>query len=227
MTSQSSAMPTPRLGFRDLALFFVVTGTSLRWIAVAASAGPGSILIWILALLTFYVPLALACLELAGRYPVDGGLYVWTREAFGEFSGFMAAWTYWTSNLPYFPAVLYFAASSFLFVSPGLDSLSDNSLYFMGFACLAMAFMTALNVLGLGAGRWLHNLGALGMWAPALLLIAMGFAAFVKFGSATHFTPSAFVPHFDIHTIALWSVLTFAYSGVESQVCAPRRRSAR
>ena len=104
------------MGFRDLVLFYVITGISLRWIATAAAAGPSSIVIWVGAWLCFYTPLALSVLELSSRYPNEGGLYVWSKRAFGDFSGFMSAWTYWTSNLPYFPAVLYFAASNVLFM---------------------------------------------------------------------------------------------------------------
>ena len=108
--------PPRVMGFTDLVLFYVVTGISLRWIATAAAAGPKSIVIWIGAWLLFYLPLALSVLELSSRYPQEGGLYVWSKRAFGEFSGFMCGWSYWTSNLPYFPAVLYFAASNFLFI---------------------------------------------------------------------------------------------------------------
>jgi glutamate:GABA antiporter len=57
--------------------------------------------------LFFYVPLALSVIEPSSRYPAEGGPYVWTKKAFGEGPGFIAAWTYWNSNLPYFPAVLY------------------------------------------------------------------------------------------------------------------------
>ncbi len=39
------------MGFRDLVLFYVVTGVSLRWIATAAAAGPSSVVIWIGAFL--------------------------------------------------------------------------------------------------------------------------------------------------------------------------------
>ena len=35
--------PLRVMGFRDLVLFYVVTGVSLRWIAAAASIGPGSL----------------------------------------------------------------------------------------------------------------------------------------------------------------------------------------
>jgi amino acid transporter len=105
-------------GFADLFLFYVVTGISLRWIATAASGGPSAIVIWIGAWLCFYLPLALSVLELSSRYPQEGGLYIWTKQAFGGFAWYMSAWTYWTSNLPYFPAVLYFAASNALYMRP-------------------------------------------------------------------------------------------------------------
>ena len=84
------------MGVRDLILFYVVTGISLRWIATAAAAGPSSVVIWIGAWLAFYTPLAVSVVELSSRYPHEGGLYVWSKRAFGDFSGFMSAWTYWT-----------------------------------------------------------------------------------------------------------------------------------
>jgi glutamate:GABA antiporter len=59
--------PKRAMGFRDLILFYVVTGISLRWIASAAAAGPSSIVIWIGAWLAFYTPLALSVLELSSR----------------------------------------------------------------------------------------------------------------------------------------------------------------
>ena len=58
----------------------------------------------------------LAIVELSSRYPQEGGLYVWTREAFGPYIGFMAGWSYFTSNLPYFPSVLYFDAGNALYI---------------------------------------------------------------------------------------------------------------
>jgi len=66
------------MGLGDLILFYVVTGISLRWIATAAAGGPGSILIWGQAWLTFFLPLVLSVVELSSRYPQEGGLYVWS-----------------------------------------------------------------------------------------------------------------------------------------------------
>jgi glutamate:GABA antiporter len=205
------------MGFRDLLLFYVVTGVSLRWIAAAAAAGPSSIVIWIGAWLVFYMPLALSVIELSSRYPNEGGLYVWSKRAFGDFSGFMAAWTYWTSNLPYFPAVLYFAASNVLFVRQAQWShLSANPTFFVVFALLTLAAATLLNIVGLEVGKWLHNVGALAMWIPVLIVIGLGLLAYHRFGSATTFLLHTMTPSLRLNEIIFWSVLTFAFGGCET-----------
>ena len=112
------------LGFRDLLLFYLVTSFSLRWIATAAAAGPSALVIWVIAALGFFVPLVFTMLELSSRYPEEGGIYVWSKRAFGPFAAFITGWTYWGSNLPYFPGLLYFAAANALFIGgPAWQSL--------------------------------------------------------------------------------------------------------
>ena len=75
------------------------------------------LVVWISALVGFFIPLAASVMELSSRYPQEGGMYIWTREAFGDFAGFLSAWTYWMSNLPFFAAMLYFGAGSALFAA--------------------------------------------------------------------------------------------------------------
>jgi amino acid transporter len=209
--------PRRVLGFRDLVLFYVVTGISLRWIATAAAAGPSSIVIWIGAWLCFYTPLALSVLELSSRYPSEGGLYVWSKRAFGDFSGFMSAWTYWTSNLPYVPAVLYFAASNVLFMRQNAWAhLSNNATFYIVFSLLTLAAATLMNIVGLDVGKWLHNVGALAMWIPVAIVVVLGLIAWHRFGSATSFTLHSMRPSTHLNDIIFWSVLTFAFGGCET-----------
>src|SRR5256885_2141450 len=179
--------PPRVLGFRDLVMFYVVTGISLRWIATAAAAGPSSVVIWIGAWLVFYIPLALSVIELSSRYPNEGGLYVWSKRAFGDFAGFMSAWTYWTCNLPYFPAVLYFAASNALFMRPhAWMHLSSDSTYYIVFSFVTLAVGAILNIIRLDGGKWVPNLGALAMLGPGAILIILGLVAWhpVRAGGA-------------------------------------------
>ena len=216
-SNQDPNRPKRVLGFRDLVLFYVVTGISLRWIATAAAAGPSSIVIWIGAWFCFYTPLALSVLELSSRYPSEGGLYVWSKRAFGDFSGFMSAWTYWTSNLPYFPAVLYFAASNILFMRQSAWAhLSNNATFYIVFSLLTLSAATLMNIVGLDVGKWLHNIGALAMWIPVGIVIVMGLIAWHRYGSATSFTLHSMMPSTHLNDIIFWSVLTFAFGGCET-----------
>jgi amino acid transporter len=217
------------LGFRDVLLFYVASGLSLRWIATAAASGPSAIAVWLTALLGFFVPLAACVLDLSSRYPAEGGLYIWTREAFGPFSAFISAWTYWMSNLPYFPSVLFFAASSLLFVGGPLQQLAESPVYFLLFTVAMLVLITLLNVVGLSTGKWLNNLGAIGSLVPAVVLIALGCFSFAHFGSATHFTLSAMVPRPGMKNLIFLSTIFFAFGGCEAgsfmgdEIKEPRR----
>jgi amino acid transporter len=206
------------IGMLDLTLFYVVSGLSLRWVATAAASGPSSIAVWIFAWVGFFLPLAACVMELSSRYPEEGGLYVWAREGIGDFAGFIAAWLYAMSNLPYFPAVLYFAAGCALFAGGshgGLLALSSESGYFMAFSLVALGGITLLNVRGVKPGKWLNNAGAMGGFLPVLVLIALGLISWQRSGSATHFAWSAMMPQASIKNAIFWSTIFFAFGGVE------------
>ena len=203
--------------FRDLLLFYIVTGFSLRWIATAAGGGPSAIIIWVMGCATFYVPLVLCVLELSSRYPEEGGVYVWSKRAFGDFAGFITGWTYWTCNLPYYPSLFYFTAANALFIGGAeWQTLSDSAPYYIIFSLVALSLAVGLNVIGLDVGKWLHNLGAIGLWIPGLILLAMGCVAAVRFGSATEFSGRSLVPSTNLRDIIFWSTIAFSLSGVES-----------
>ncbi|MGH7580566.1 MAG: APC family permease, partial [Gemmatimonadales bacterium] len=222
------------MGFRDLLLFYLVTGFTVRWISSAASAGPSAVVIWLGACLLLYVPLVFTVLELSSRYPHEGGCYVWSKRAFGDFAGFMTGWTYWVCNLPYFPGLFYFTAASALFIGgASWQGLTASPAYYVTFSLVALALAVTLNVRGLGVGKWLHNVGAVGLWLPALLLIALAVISFVRFGSATPFTVESLVPSTRLKDIIFWSTIAFSLSGLESasmmgdEIRDPRRNIPR
>jgi amino acid transporter len=209
--------PKRAMGFLDLVLFYVVTGISLRWIATAASAGPSAVVIWVGAWLAFYTPLALSVIELSSRFPQEGGLYIWSKRAFGDFAGFLCAWIYWTSNLPYFPAVLYFAFSNALYMRGQRSAqFSNDARFYILFSLIALTVITLVNVIGLDIGKWLHNAGALAMWLPVMVVIVLGAVAWRRFGSATSFTAVTMTPSTHFKDIMFWSSLTFAFGGCET-----------
>lgn len=205
------------LGMTDVVLFFVVAGSNLQWVATAAAAGPSSIGLWILGGLAMFVPLSICVVFLMSRHPDEGGMYVWSKRAFGPFAGFFTGWTYWTSNLPYFPALLYFAAGNALYAGgTNVASLAASPSYYIGVAIFGLAVATVLNVLGLDVAKWLNNLGAATRWTATLVLIALGIVAWWKFGPAMPMNAHTIRPAFDLKNAIFWSVIAFAFTGPEA-----------
>jgi amino acid transporter len=218
------------LGLPDVAFFFVITGSNFQWIATAAAAGPSSIPVWLIGCGAMFVPLAIVVVYLSSRHPDEGGMYVWSARAFGPFAGFMTGWTYWVSNVTYFPALLYFMAGNALFVTGTRGgALATSPAYFIAAALAGLAFATALNAFGLGVGKWLNNIGAASRWIATLVLIGAGVVAWVRFGPATHFTVATMRPGLAIKDLIFWSVIAFAWTGPEAvsfmggEIKRPRR----
>jgi amino acid transporter len=208
---------TRSLGLRDVILFFVTAGTNFQWIATAAAAGQGSLLVWVLGGLVMFLPLSVCVVFLSSRHPAQGGLYVWSKLAFGPGVGFMTGWTYWTSNLPYFPGILYFAAGNALFVSSRASAQAGaSSGYFITFALVGLALATYLNLRGMAIAKWLNNVGAISRWLAGLVLALLGAATWLKFGPATPFSRAGLVPSLHLTDLIFWATIAFAWTGPEA-----------
>src|SRR2546428_8494939 len=90
---------------RDVVLYNISSIVGLRWLTTVASQfGLASLGLWLLAMVVFFVPSAIAVRELSDIDPGAGGIYRWVRRAFGPLHGFVAGWGYWVNNLFYFPS---------------------------------------------------------------------------------------------------------------------------
>lgn len=205
------------LGLADVAFFFIVAASNLQWVAAAAVNGPSSLIIWGLGWVCMFLPLSIVVVFLSSRHPDEGGLYVWSKLAFGPFAGFLSGWTYWTSNLPYFPALLYFMAGNVLFVHGWNSSeLSASPAYFITISLIGLAIATFLNVLGLDIEKWLNNVGAASRWGVTLLLVGLGVLAWHKFGMATPVNAVTLRPGLGVTDLIFWSTIAFAWTGPEA-----------
>ncbi len=207
------------MGLRDVILMNVVAVVGLRWIARGARVGPPSVTLWLLACLAFFVPLAAAVSELASRHPDQGGIYAWTRRAFGPGHGYICGWCLWVNNLFYFPSLLLFGAANALAIfGTRYTALVESRTYSVLYVLVGLWLCIGINIVGLRVGKWVQNVGSLGTWVPAGLLIGAGAFAFARFGSATPFTVSSMTPPMDVDflgTLSLWSAMCFAFSGFE------------
>jgi len=205
------------LGTLDLVLMSVAAIISFRWLSIAARIGPSSLTLWVLGMLTFFLPSALTVLELSSRLPGEGGIYIWCRAAFGDLHAFVVGWCYWVGNLVFFPSLLLFIAGVLLYVRGGSAlALADSTLYNAGICLGALWFATLLNVMGLDRAKWLQNVGGIATWLAGAIIFGGGALAWHESGSATSFTHAALLPAFtSLPTLASFAAMALAYVGLE------------
>jgi amino acid transporter len=218
------------MGFWDVLLFNIATVLGPRWVAAAGHNGTSSISLWVLAAALFFVPGALVINELSSRFPEEGGLYVWAKEAFGDFHGFVAGWTYWIYTVFYFPGLLLASASMSAYViGERGGTLSQDRTFLITVSLALLVVAVVLNIIGLNIGKWLQNAGGVGTYLPLLMLAAVAALLYFKRGSATPFTMANMMPTWNWDTVNFWSQIAFAFTGLElvaamsEEVRDPRR----
>ncbi|GHG47267.1 amino acid permease [Streptomyces griseocarneus] len=156
------------------------------------------------------IALALVFGRLAGRFPRTGGPYVYAREAFGDFAGFLSAWSYWTmtwvSN-----AALAVAGVGYLHVLTGGTESKELDLV------LALALLWLPALANLAGTRWV---GVVQLVSTVLKFLPMLFVAVV---GLFFFDPDNLGP-FTADGSGNWTggltasaaILLYSYVGVES-----------
>jgi amino acid transporter len=203
------------LGRRDLILLFVVAVFNLNVVPSIAANGGVTVWLWVVSLLLFFWPQGIAVIELAHRYPGEGGVYLWAKEVFGDFHGFLSGWCYWTNNMLYVPTVmLYFVGVSVYVLGPTHLGLADNKAFASSVSLILLVVLTLFNIFGLGIGKWINNLGAVGTFIAAAVLIGLGVMIWSRFG--TSITTADFkIPTNPRFVLNSFGVICFGLVGLE------------
>ncbi|WP_406084415.1 amino acid permease [Streptomyces virginiae] len=177
-----------------------------------ASVAPfGTISLVAFAVLTAgAIALALVFGRLAERHPQTGGPYIYARAAFGDFAGFLAAWSYWitawVSN-----AALAVAAVGYLTV---LFPAAGEHKWSMCLAALAVQWLPALsNLAGTRYVGAVQVVATVLKFAP-LLLVAVGGLFFFDPANLGPFRATDQSAAGAVSASA--AILLFSYLGVES-----------
>lgn len=166
------------LGAWDLTWLFVVAIANLNIVPVIAAGGLVTIWLWLCALCFFFLPQGIAVIELSRRMPAEGGIYIWTKEMFGDFHGFMCGWVYWTTNMFYLPTLLFYLTGILTYTGV----LAEKPYVFF-LLTVGLLWLTAFaNILGLGVGKWVNNAGGLGTLIGGTILIVLGGVAALRHG---------------------------------------------
>jgi glutamate:GABA antiporter len=213
LTAPSQPALRRELRLWHVVLFNISAVVGVRWLAAAAQAGPGSLLLWLGAALAFFLPCALVVSSLSQRFPQEGGLYVWAKQAFGDWHGFLCAWLYFISNICYFPTLLLsgIAMASFMLGQTGIR-YSEDARYAIPATLVALWLTFILNLVGLRVGKWAGILGAVSSYMLAALLIGFAILIAWRIGPATHFH---LMPALNFNSLNFWSQIAFAFVGLE------------
>jgi amino acid transporter len=203
------------LGRRDLVLLFVVAVFNLNVLPSVAANGGVTIWLWLISLALFFWPQGIAVIELAHRYPGEGGVYLWAKEVFGDFHGFLSGWCYWTNNMMYVPTVmLYFVGVSVFVLGPGHEWLAEDRTFALASSVVLLGLLVVLNVVGLGVGKWLNNIGGIGTFIAAFVLMGLGVIICTKFGTSMHWSDFK-IPANPRFVLNSFGVICFGLVGLE------------
>jgi amino acid transporter len=172
---------TRALGVADLTWLYLAAIVNLNIVPVIAAEGSRTIWLWFGAALCFFIPQGIAVVELAARIPGEGGLYLWTKQTFGDFHGFMCGWCYWMTNMFFVPTLLLYVGGVLTYIGgPAAAPLAENRAFFLTLTMALLWSTVLINIRGLGTGKWINNIGGAGSLIIGLALMGLAAALLLK-----------------------------------------------
>jgi len=155
-----SAVFKKELGLFDLVLTQVVFVVGTFWVGWAARLGSQQSAFWILAIITFYVPLAVAVIYLNRLMPYEGGLYQWSKLAFNDFVAFMVGWNLWVFAITILAGTGLVVTTNLSYsIGPPAAWIRDSRTMIMLISFVLVTAMVVAATRGLALGKWVHNVG--------------------------------------------------------------------
>ena len=213
-----SAVFKKELGLFDLVLTQVVFVVGTFWVGWAARLGAEQNVFWILAILTFYLPLAAAVIFLNRLMPLEGGLYQWSKLAFNDFVAFMVGWNLWVFAISILAGVGLVVTTNISYaIGPAAARIKDSTLVIMAVSFLLVVGMVVAATRGLALGKWVHNVGGLVHMITFAILIGLPLFALSRAQGLIDYQPLAVkFPTFTEYNINVASKLALgALTGFE------------
>src|SRR5215216_2332364 len=187
-----SAVFKKELGLIDLVLTQVVFVVGTFWVGWAARLGSQQSAFWILAIITFYVPLAVAVIFLNRLMPYEGGLYQWSKLAFNDFVAFMVGWNLWVFAITILTGVGLVVTTNISYaIGPAAARMKDSTWVIMAVSFLLVIGMVIAATRGLALGKWVHNVGGIVHLITFVILIALPLVALSRAQGLLDYQPFA------------------------------------
>ncbi len=205
------------LGLFDLVLTQVVFVVGTFWVGWAARLGDEQNVFWILAIVTFYLPLAAAVIFLNRLMPLEGGLYQWTKLAFNDFVAFMVGWNLWVFAISILAGIGLVVTTNISYaIGPSAEKIKDDPWWILPISFVLVIGMVVAAMRGLALGKWIHNVGALVHLLTFAILILLPLVAFSAASGLTYRPFAIQFPTFSEYNINVASKLALgALTGFE------------
>jgi amino acid transporter len=205
------------LKLRDLVLMQVLLICSLTWTGFAAKRGSTQIVLWLLAIIFFYLPLAAVVMKLSRMMPAEGGVYQWLKEGLSPFAGYIAGWSLAVLIVCFYAAAGSTFASGIAYAAgPGGQWMADSKLFALALTALACLFAFAINVYGLNVARWLSGTGSVLMIAIFVAMLYLLAKAWTTGIASAHRSLSFAWPGFSLLTLNVFTKMALgALSGFD------------
>jgi amino acid transporter len=175
-SSQSNHGMKRELGLRDLVPMQILLVVGITWAGNAAKVGSSHVVIWLAAILFLFVPLAGVVGWCVKIWPLEGGVYQWTKFAFGSFAGFMTAWNFAVWALLSTSSLGVLTATSLSYGLGPRFAWMQNSHALIGWLSVGLfAAILLVNVPGFGIGKWVSHFGTAVTLLVTVLLMALLF----------------------------------------------------
>src|SRR5438552_4558384 len=212
-----SAVFKKELGLFDLVLTQIVFVVGTVWVGWAAKLGNHQMAFWLLAIVTFYLPLAAVVIFLNNRMPLEGGLYQWAKLAFNDFVAFMVAWNLWVFGILVMSGIGLIIKKNIAYaIGPRADWMHENKKMTTIVCVVLMISIIAASRRGLALGKWVQNVGGIFLLVTFATLILLPFITAGR-GTLQNYHPfSTSLPEFSSYNINVFSKLAVgALSGFE------------
>jgi amino acid transporter len=164
------------LGLADLALTQILFIVGLPWIGVAAKQGPSHVVLWLLAMVFFYVPSAVVVIYLNRLMPLEGGLYQWAKLGFNELIGFLVAWNLWLFAILNTSEIgLQVTQYISYIIGPSGEWLTASKWFTGVVSSVTIGLLVLLATVGLSIGKWVHKAGGVLMLLTFAVILILPF----------------------------------------------------
>ncbi len=212
----SESSPHKKIGLFVLILFIVGSIDSLRNMPSAAMFGTQLIFFFLVAALTFLLPVALISAELSSYHGHKNGIYQWVKEAFGKQWAFITIWFQWINTTIWFPSILLFIAGGLAYVFH--PAWVHNKIYVVCVILISFWSMTLLSLKNLSLSATFAAFCALFGFVLPFIVMLIFLAVWLISGHPIqlHFTSHNLLPNFDHlnNWVSLTAIFT-AFLGME------------